>query len=186
MTEQEVRTMVVNRVDDFLENLFEKHIKDRAKMKIEAAFKDDDLRIFLHRKTKKAVEEMCDKATRPELIHIIKKLNRPKIIYVQEPPKIPAQLIPLNVQEHFMAPVTPCVYFLCREDRIVYIGQSINISQRMAQHIPYKNFDRVFYINVHAEDLNAVESELIEYYNPELNRKDNVNETKTLTERQRR
>lgn len=186
MTEQEVRTMVVNRVDDFLENLFDKHIKDRVRQKIEAAFKDDDLRMFLHRKSEKAVEAMCDQNTRPELLRIIRRWARPQIIYTNEARKTPPQLAPLGAKEVFLCPVTPCVYFLCKEDRIVYIGQSVNLQARLGQHLLLKNFDRVYYMEVREDELNRIEAELIEYYDPELNKTGNMNETKTNNERQRR
>jgi hypothetical protein len=180
----ELKTIVVNTVNSFLEDLSEKMIKKKIKSKIESALKDDELRLFLNRNTEKIIEEMCNKNTRPELLRIIKRYTRPQIIYVHEPPETPQQLKPFEVQEYFMASIGPCIYFLCREERIVYIGQSVNLAQRISQHIQCKNFDRIFYFNVLAEDLNRIEAELIDFYDPELNRTKAY--TKDRHERQRR
>ena len=117
---------------------------------------------------------------------VIRKRFPPSIIYVNESRDIPPQLIPLGVNEIFAPPNGPCIYFLCKEDRIVYIGQSIYLGSRLSEHITNKNFDRVFYMNVKKEDLSRVESELIEYYEPEYNGRPFMKYNHSGHERQRR
>ena len=105
---------------------------------------------------------------------IIRKRLPTSIIYVNEVTKIadnpPSPLKPLNVKEFFIPQITPLVYFLCKENRIVYIGQTVNIWSRIPCHIKDKNFDRIFYMDVRKEDLNKTENALIEYYDPEYNK----------------
>ncbi len=62
----------------------------------------------------------------------------------------------------------PCVYFLVRDGVVVYVGQSIALPGRIASHISNKDFDRVFYLEVPREHLNAIESAFIRALNPEL------------------
>lgn len=66
---------------------------------------------------------------------------------------------------------TPGVYFLVRDGRIVYVGQSTNPMGRLAQHVgnPYKNFDRVFMVPIPREHLTAVENALIRMLQPAYN-----------------
>lgn len=64
------------------------------------------------------------------------------------------------------------VYFLIREEEIVYVGQSNNIHARISYHMQCTNkkFDSFSYINVPLERLNNVESHYIEKFEPEYNR----------------
>ena len=63
------------------------------------------------------------------------------------------------------------VYFLCKEDKVVYIGQAINVGARITSHISEnkKSFDRIFYVRVPLNELNAVEGTLIRIFRPPLN-----------------
>lgn len=63
----------------------------------------------------------------------------------------------------------PCIYFLIEGEEVVYVGQSICLEQRLATHSREKAFDRVAYLQVEREDLNAVESAFIRYLKPRLN-----------------
>ena len=63
----------------------------------------------------------------------------------------------------------PSVYFLCKEGNIVYIGQSVNPSMRVAQHSESKEFDAVYAIHVPRDSLNRVEGALIRHLQPPLN-----------------
>lgn len=60
------------------------------------------------------------------------------------------------------------VYFLIKENEVVYIGQSINIASRVTQHRD-KEFDSVSYVACHRDELDILESLYILAYQPELN-----------------
>ncbi len=91
---------------------------------------------------------------RTELVALLGKRERP-------------QLIPALAREfHLPACPGPGVYFLLRDDRLVYIGRSIQPVARIAQHRYQKTFDRVFFLGVPAEDLDAVEGALIRRFRP--------------------
>jgi hypothetical protein len=60
-----------------------------------------------------------------------------------------------------------CVYFLIRDDIVVYVGQSTNVHVRVADHRPDKQFDRVLYLPTRREDLERVEREFIGALRPE-------------------
>lgn len=62
------------------------------------------------------------------------------------------------------------IYFLCLKGSIVYIGQSYNVSSRIAQHIESKEFDSAYYIMVPREKLDEYETALIRHYDPPLNK----------------
>lgn len=66
-----------------------------------------------------------------------------------------------------------CIYFLCRENKVVYVGQALNIHARLVEHHRCKNFDNVFYIRVSANRLNIIENSLIAYLKPEYNQTNN-------------
>lgn len=63
----------------------------------------------------------------------------------------------------------PCVYFLCREGKVVYVGQSIQLGYRITTHNRDKEFDQVYYIAVPEKDLFGVESTFIHILKPEYN-----------------
>lgn len=65
----------------------------------------------------------------------------------------------------------PCVYFLIREQAVIYVGQSRNFSSRIQQHRE-KSFDYALFLPVPVEDLLRVEGEFIRRLRPPLNRKD--------------
>ena len=64
----------------------------------------------------------------------------------------------------------PCIYFLVKEENIMYVGQSINLPARLVQHQNNKDYDRVFYLPVPQSDLNRVERDFIKTLDPPLNR----------------
>jgi hypothetical protein len=84
---------------------------------------------------------------------------------------------------HFLC---PGVYFLCLGDEVVYVGQSINVPDRVMSHLREsrrpagKTFDplRIFYLPVPESELLRVESELIGRLRPKYN-----GETKRSQER---
>jgi len=64
------------------------------------------------------------------------------------------------------------VYFLIRQDKIVYVGQSENIQERIKRHkINGKKFDSYSYILCLKDEINDLEKFYIDACNPELNRK---------------
>jgi hypothetical protein len=64
------------------------------------------------------------------------------------------------------------IYFLWRKEQIVYVGQSRNITQRIADHIQEgkKRFDGMSYIAVEVIRLDRVERYFIETLLPQYNR----------------
>jgi hypothetical protein len=64
----------------------------------------------------------------------------------------------------------PCgVYFLVKENKIVYVGQSVNVYSRVGHHSGVKDFDRVAWIECEKEKLDLLESIYIHLFEPELN-----------------
>lgn len=63
-----------------------------------------------------------------------------------------------------------CIYFLCKNDKVVYVGQAENVHQRLVEHMKTKDFDAVFYLRVPAHKMNKIESALISYLKPEYNK----------------
>ncbi len=60
------------------------------------------------------------------------------------------------------------VYFLIKDSKIIYIGQSINIAARITSHKD-KDFDSVSYVTCKRSELDILESLYIIAYNPVLN-----------------
>ncbi len=52
------------------------------------------------------------------------------------------------------------IYFLRREEEIVYVGQSKNVARRIADHINKKFFDSILIMPVPLEARSAVEAYL--------------------------
>lgn len=62
------------------------------------------------------------------------------------------------------------VYFLWKHDRIVYIGQALCVLSRAADHCLDKSFDRSTFLRFAQRDLDFVESYLIWFLQPEINK----------------
>jgi hypothetical protein len=60
------------------------------------------------------------------------------------------------------------IYFLLRQDTIVYVGQSINVLTRIADHKRdgIKNFDRIFVVQCKQAELNHLEALYIDKFRP--------------------
>jgi hypothetical protein len=125
---------------------------------------------LLENKVNAYIDALLEGTAKYKLIEITKRTNRPNILYVHEAKEPPKEIRDFGVQEYRLPPIGPCVYFLCQNGRIVYIGQSINLSARIAQHSQAKGFDNVYYFNVPESLLNETEATLIDFYAPELNR----------------
>lgn len=63
-----------------------------------------------------------------------------------------------------------CIYFLCKNEKVVYIGQAENVHQRLVEHMRTKEFDAVFYLRVPAHKMTKIESALISYLKPLYNK----------------
>ena len=67
----------------------------------------------------------------------------------------------------------PGVYFLCQDDEVVYVGQSIAVPNRVMDHIreAKKVFDqeRIYYLPVPESELLRMESEMIRRLQPRYN-----------------
>jgi excinuclease UvrABC nuclease subunit len=63
------------------------------------------------------------------------------------------------------------IYFLILDDKIVYVGQSNNIYNRLARHIhgKSKNFNQFSFIEVPLDQLNMVETAYIHHFRPKYN-----------------
>lgn len=65
----------------------------------------------------------------------------------------------------------PGIYFLCKDHQIVYIGKAKNVYSRILTHIneEKKDFNQVFFISCHINNLTTFERALIRYYHPPMN-----------------
>jgi len=88
------------------------------------------------------------------------------------PAGLPKELEGFNTQmcRHYDEP--ECVYFLCRDGRVVYVGLTNSLTARTQQHRrERKRFDEVFYVHVPGgrELMAEVERWFIRQLKPELN-----------------
>jgi hypothetical protein len=58
------------------------------------------------------------------------------------------------------------VYFLVKQGRVMYVGQTRNLYARTWQHELYKDFDEVLFIRCAPEELAVVERYWIDYFDP--------------------
>lgn len=67
------------------------------------------------------------------------------------------------------------VYFLCKHDKVQYVGKSISVLSRMSQHMQEKDFDTVYFMPVWADEkmLEDIEYRCIDFFDPPLNRTKN-------------
>lgn len=78
----------------------------------------------------------------------------------------------MNTIQYFNNKVrSPCVYKLYNEDSLVYIGKTVNLSDRICSHSETKEFDKTeaYFCNP-LEDVDALENGLILKYTPALNK----------------
>jgi len=97
-----------------------------------------------------------------------------KDLYNPDIGEVPSELIRINnVKKLPLETITTTsgVYFLYDGNKLVYIGQSIDIRGRIMTHVreERKNFDKVFFINCHVNQLIEIETALIKYFNPYYN-----------------
>lgn len=66
--------------------------------------------------------------------------------------------------------IPPCVYFLYDNEKLVYIGSSLNLYGRLSQHLKSKKvFNGVYYIPIRPSKLRRIEWCLIKHYKPIYN-----------------
>jgi hypothetical protein len=94
------------------------------------------------------------------------RLNVPASVITDQPPKS-IWNIP-NLQQIPKHSYQTGVYFLCKEDEVVYVGQSINPATRISTHNQdaQKDFDRVYLMPVPESELNDVEGSFIHHLQP--------------------
>lgn len=73
------------------------------------------------------------------------------------------------------------IYFLFKNEKIVYIGQSKKIFNRIISHCYSKDFDSFTYIECKENELNELEFEFIAKHKPELNSFDGLKSSKYKT-----
>lgn len=66
-------------------------------------------------------------------------------------------------------PAPSCVYFLIDGCEVVYIGQTLTLLRRLADHVGKKAFTRVLYLPIMPCDLEVIERSLIERLCPKYN-----------------
>ncbi len=63
----------------------------------------------------------------------------------------------------------PCIYFLIREHKVVYVGQTTSLASRIQSHLNDKVFDDVLYLPIPRDNLDEVERQFIISLRPEYN-----------------
>lgn len=72
-----------------------------------------------------------------------------------------------------------CIYFLCKNRKVVYVGKTINIYQRIISHLSSeKVFNHVYYMLIPGDKLSRVEFAIIQYLKPVYNSIPAVTNTK--------
>lgn len=69
------------------------------------------------------------------------------------------------------------IYFLFKDNELVYIGQSEDIYKRVPSHLFSKDFNNWNYIEYVNDDLNTLEAEFILKYRPKHNKSIPMNNT---------
>jgi hypothetical protein len=95
------------------------------------------------------------------------------MIEVKYGTKIPQELRGLARYLHeFKFDYKPCIYFLCRERKVVYVGQTTDLLQRIIGHASKdKDFDKIFHYDVEiTSDIDVLERVFIKIFQPALNK----------------
>lgn len=67
--------------------------------------------------------------------------------------------------------IQPRVYFLLKNKKVVYVGQTREPwPKRIFTHLKDKDFDSVYCLNCNLDELNSIEGEYIEFFNPIYNK----------------
>jgi len=62
------------------------------------------------------------------------------------------------------------IYFLIKDNSVVYVGQSKNMVERIHAHARDKDFDSYYFLEVDSNELNNFEAMYITLYQPEYNK----------------
>ena len=78
----------------------------------------------------------------------------------------------LDTLENLNLEIVRCIYFLYQDDKLVYIGKTNNLVQRLLQHRYEKS--KVFnsykkYLILEDSNIDEIENDFIKKYNPEYN-----------------
>ena len=89
--------------------------------------------------------------------------------------KMPTELLKITeLKEFFLTAhhVLPSIYFLCKNGEIQYIGKAVSLANRINNHLSenVKEWDSIFYINCPLAKLSEMESSLIKFYQPPINK----------------
>ena len=77
-------------------------------------------------------------------------------------------LVPMALESIETCPFSG-VYFLCSKGEVVYVGQSVNVPNRIGQHFGNKTFDMAFFMRLPESDLDFVEGAFIRALEPRYN-----------------
>ena len=104
----------------------------------------------------------CAGRALPDAIRIV--LPAPEVV---DRPPVEISNIP-NLQQIPKHGYQPGVYFLCKGDSVVYVGQSVSPASRVSTHgnDKQKDFDRVYLLPVPQSELNDVEAAFIHHLLP--------------------
>ena len=85
--------------------------------------------------------------------------------------RLPDELVAVEgIQEYLQPHLPPCVYFLVRDNVVVYVGKANNgPGGRVEQHQKSKDFDRVLFLAVPKDQLLEVEKHFRLHLTPEYN-----------------
>jgi hypothetical protein len=110
--------------------------------------------------------ECCEGVDRPTAV----VLHSPPAPVAERPPPYEITNVP-NLRQYLghFGVYPPAVYFLCKGDKVVYVGQSLFFPARLGEHMQEKTFDAAYYLPVPASELLAVEGAFIQALTPLLN-----------------
>ncbi len=64
----------------------------------------------------------------------------------------------------------PCIYFLIKDEEIVYVGKTVDLMMRISSHLKTKDFDSFNYMVCDKCDLNKLETYYVLKYSPVYNK----------------
>jgi predicted GIY-YIG superfamily endonuclease len=98
----------------------------------------------------------------------------------KKPKNVPSELLGIKSELRDLQSAPPSVYFLINDNRVVYVGKSVNVYSRIKDHEKDKKFDRTLYMIVDVNNLAEVERKYINALLPKYN---NDQITKNLKEK---
>lgn len=140
-----------------IERLTEREREKQYRLLVAARYKNKDDKVNIV-----AVKEKIKVVNR-----LSKKWEAHYFNVQKKPDAVPKEIADVSALVEIPALHPPGVYFLCQNNKVVYVGQSTNPSVRIVQHQADKKFDRVFLIPTN--DLDNVEYEYIKKLKPKYN-----------------